>query len=198
MPKFKLSNRITSIFVIIGFGTANFATGHDLEGLRAERLIAASTTPLKNPGSSAGVNFFNSSRLSDQTRSALKSIQDQEHALVIASALLNEASSKIYNLNQADKKKIESVILRAKTWNPGTNLKVCFYEEGGERAKSAIVKHAEEWADHGNIKFDFGKAPRFRNCSSDERSNIRITFRSSGYWSLLGVDSMYDSSTPSV
>ncbi|ABB73423.1 Astacin (Peptidase family M12A) [Nitrosospira multiformis ATCC 25196] len=188
--------------VLIVFGLTNVAVAHDLPGLKSENLSNISdSTGLRNstpaPDQISSDKDENS-QLRNSERATLIAMKDQSHAIVIASALAREAGSQnIYGLTEADKKKVEAVILRAKTWDPGTIVKICFYEEG-KTARPAIVEFAKTWTNHGNVKFDFGVAPAYRTCSPNESSNIRITFRTKGYWSLIGTDSMYRVSAPSM
>lgn len=82
----------------------------------------------------------------------------------------------------------KSVISRAKTWDAGSTLKVCFVEQGAVDAKRAIARYAAEWTKWGNIKFDFGSESRPRTCADKDGSVIRITFNTEEYASYVGTD----------
>lgn len=83
-----------------------------------------------------------------------------------------------------------AVVRLAKTWEPGSTLKVCFYEGGGSIRK-LILSHADEWARHGNLTFDGGYPPDFRSCAPNDGAVIRISFRLPNYASFVGTDALY-------
>ena len=63
-------------------------------------------------------------------------------------------------------------------WPAGSTLTGCFLP--GERAhRQGIVDAAGEWSRAGNIRFDFGKAPGYRDCDSAKPSDMRVGFRMS-------------------
>ena len=70
-----------------------------------------------------------------------------------------------------------------------TNLHVCFIG-GDSPTTDRIAMFAKEWTDYGNIKLDFGSADNPRKCSKTDRSHIRIGFTNTGYWSLVGQQSI--------
>lgn len=65
-----------------------------------------------------------------------------------------------------------------KRWQTGQVLLISFLD--GEPALwSRVEKHAREWTRHANLRFDFG---------GHAHPDIRISFRTTGYSSLLGTD----------
>jgi hypothetical protein len=81
-----------------------------------------------------------------------------------------------------------SIISRAKTWKPGSRLKICFMESGADDAKRAIAMYASEWTQSANISFDFGTEKKPRLCATNDGSDIRVTFRTDVYSSYIGTD----------
>jgi hypothetical protein len=89
------------------------------------------------------------------------------------------------------------MINESKCWPAGKTLKVCFLEGTHQETCRRIAGIANEWADpkgHSNsIAFDFGQTPPGNDCrvfaAGDPPSEIRISFRYRGIWSLVGQDS---------
>ncbi len=84
---------------------------------------------------------------------------------------------------------LQGIYQRLKRWEAGSTLKVCFF--GGDvllRARVAMV--ASEWAQHGNLAFDFGPKAVPRICDDNGPYHIRIGFRYRGVWSLVGLESL--------
>jgi hypothetical protein len=81
---------------------------------------------------------------------------------------------------------IPNFVIRLKSlWTPGQTVQVCFF--GGDTAlRSRIRDAASVWAQHGNIKLDFGPATGSRTCAVNDASHVRIGFRFAGYWSVVG------------
>ncbi len=62
-------------------------------------------------------------------------------------------------------------------WPTGSTLSGCFFL--GERVhRRMVVEAAAEWSATGNIRFDFGQAPGYRDCDSAKPSDIRVGFQS--------------------
>lgn len=70
-------------------------------------------------------------------------------------------------------------VLKAKKWPNGSTLRIRFM--GGNSTQHDIVRgFAPQWANHANLKFEFGSA---------SNAEIRIAFDSSdGAWSYIGTD----------
>jgi hypothetical protein len=88
-----------------------------------------------------------------------------------------------------------SIIVNSSKWPLGYVIKVCFYE-GGPAIRQAVATEAQKWFAGGgvNLRFDFGASPALRTCATQPGPNnlyedIRISFRGSGHWSFIGVDS---------
>ncbi len=61
-------------------------------------------------------------------------------------------------------------------WPTGSILNACFFL--GQRAhRRLVVEAAAEWSAAGNIRFDFGQAPGYRDCDPAKPSAIRIGFQ---------------------
>lgn len=65
-----------------------------------------------------------------------------------------------------------------KQWQPGQELRIRFLD-GDSRLHDRVKGHARKWLDHANLMFNFGNHPD---------AEIRISFKGSGYWSLVGTD----------
>jgi serralysin len=65
-----------------------------------------------------------------------------------------------------------------KKWPPGQVLRVSFLDNEFAQA-DVVAQYAAEWSKFANITMDF---------SSKGRAHIRISFRSSGSWSVIGID----------
>jgi hypothetical protein len=75
--------------------------------------------------------------------------------------------------------RVRAIAPVGKTWMNGSTLRVRFL--GGTAAQHRIVKEqAGWWADHANVRFEFGNSPS---------AEIRISFDSNdGAWSYVGTD----------
>lgn len=82
-----------------------------------------------------------------------------------------------------------------KRWRPGQTLKVAF--RGGDTALHRDIATAvTEWSQSANLKFDFGldqATGNYRSWSKSDTnfgSDIRVSFDQTGYYSLVGNDSI--------
>lgn len=81
-----------------------------------------------------------------------------------------------------------------KKWKPGQTITVAF--KGGDSTLHAKIADAvSEWTQYANLKFDFGKtgAGTYRTWSPSDATyaaQIRVSFDQSGYYSLVGNDSI--------
>lgn len=84
----------------------------------------------------------------------------------------------------------EQLLADRKTWQPGDQLKVCFFG-GNPVVKALIADVASQWNSLSSVTLDFGQAGRWRDCmnASAGFSQIRIGFGDKGYWSAIGTDS---------
>ena len=77
----------------------------------------------------------------------------------------------------------------AKMWQPGTTLRIRFLD-GDPSIQEKVFEHAQEWCQYANIVFEV---------STDPDAEIRITFKESGSWSLIGTDALHeDMSKPTM
>jgi hypothetical protein len=80
-------------------------------------------------------------------------------------------------------------------WNPGKTLKVAF-KGGDPLLHKQIADAANEWTRYANLTFDFGFNPTagtYRTWSASDTAfaaDIRVSFDQSGYYSLVGNDSI--------
>lgn len=90
----------------------------------------------------------------------------------------------------------ESVIQQTKAWTPGQTISVAF-EGGSYELRRGIMNAAREWLNPqtgASLVLDFGHDPNnrtFREWTRSDtsyRANIRISFRETGFWSLVGSD----------
>ena len=84
----------------------------------------------------------------------------------------------------------EGVVTRLKVWPPELDtLRVCFFG-GSKDIRSRIANVALEWTRHGAVlPLDFGSLQDPRRCLTGGENHIRVGYRYSGYWSLVGQDS---------
>ena len=76
----------------------------------------------------------------------------------------------------------------ARRWEPGEKLKVCFI--GGSPALNAsVAQTANVLTLIANIEFDFGNISNPNVCNNRDTSEIRISYRDIGSWSLIGSQS---------
>lgn len=83
-------------------------------------------------------------------------------------------------------------IEETKSWGPGATVRVAF--RGGDvNLRRQIAETASTWTQYANLKLDFGTGGQYREWSSADSAyvaEIRIAFDHSGYWSLVGSDSV--------
>jgi hypothetical protein len=86
------------------------------------------------------------------------------------------------------------ILSLTKKWKPGQTLTVAF--KGGDTAlHEKIADCVSEWTKYANLKFDFGKTEggTYRKWSPSDKefaAQIRVSFDQSGYYSLVGNDSI--------
>jgi hypothetical protein len=76
--------------------------------------------------------------------------------------------------------RVRMAILTEKKWEPGRTVSVSFLD-GDPGVQSRVKDRAQEWSEHGNIRFDF---------ADDAEADIRISFQEAGSWSYLGTDAL--------
>jgi hypothetical protein len=92
----------------------------------------------------------------------------------------------------ADPEKTSKGVINAlKIWTTDyPQVKVCFFS-GSKALRSRIAKIATEWKNAvPGIPFDFGDLDDPRICKSEGVNHIRVGFAFTGYWSLVGQDSI--------
>ncbi len=86
----------------------------------------------------------------------------------------------------------KSVFQRALLWPAGREITVAFHG-GDNQAYEQIEELANVWAAYGNFTFSFrdasGEYRRWRPTDELFAADIRVGFKPSGYWSLVGTDS---------
>jgi len=183
------------------------ATAHDLVGIDGERerklqaLEAASgqpsapamTVPRTSVRAPAAAAVITSPTLKLDTVhiNQLNVIVNRNQGIVVAKDLSRspELLANVPGLTNPGQV-LDSVISVVKTWDPGSSMKVCFYD-GDSVARTYVRVYALEWTRHGNLTLDFGAPPSFRNCIAKDGSEIRITFAVGGAASYVGKDSLY-------
>jgi len=73
---------------------------------------------------------------------------------------------------------------REATWEPGTTLVVGFLD-GKPEWRAKVAELASEWTRYGNIKFVFDPP-----ADAQDKPAIRISFKETGYWSVIGSGSL--------
>jgi Astacin (Peptidase family M12A) len=90
------------------------------------------------------------------------------------------------------------VIDTFKLWPFGHTLSACFFD-GDDRLKAYFVDVSKVWTTGTSLLIDFGSSPAFSACNKSKPSDIRISFKRSGAWSLVGTDSRrHDLDGPSL
>jgi len=83
----------------------------------------------------------------------------------------------------------EYVVVLPNKWAQTQTIHVCFVG-GSDVLHQKILKVAQTWIDHTNLKLDPGSADL--NCKDKDKSEVRIGFAEPGYWSYIGHDSIRD------
>jgi hypothetical protein len=205
----RLRKRFASLVVFMAW--PSFSLGHDLPGLDAERRAQAelfargmasvpdiqsprpnAATPKVAPAAPAAASpkTVGNGKLSAQQLNSLKKLTDRNNGAIV---ILNDkvpgfARGPISVAGVAGNSTIESVIVGARVWGPGTTIKVCFLEASAPEPRQAIARYAAEWTKYGNATFDFGTPPMLRTCAVRDGSDVRITFRTTGYAAYVGTD----------
>jgi hypothetical protein len=80
---------------------------------------------------------------------------------------------------------LEAVVQTTLRW-PGGRASVCFFD-GGQSAREHVAQVALGWITSTSLQLDFGPPNNRRTCDPANPSNIRVSFRGSGYWSYVGT-----------
>ena len=89
---------------------------------------------------------------------------------------------------------LDFVLAHTRRWEPGSTVTVAF-RGGSPQLHAEIAAVARSWCEHGNLILDFGLDPATslaRTWSESDTvyaADIRVSFNSRGYWSLIGADS---------
>jgi hypothetical protein len=84
---------------------------------------------------------------------------------------------------------LEAVIQTALKW-PSNNASVCFFD-GRREARDYVAQTAQKWSQSNAMTLDFGPAGNRRTCDPARPSDIRVSFRGSGYWSYVGTQAKH-------
>jgi hypothetical protein len=79
---------------------------------------------------------------------------------------------------------LEAVVQTSLKW-PNKIVSVCFFD-GSKVARDHVAKVAPLWVKSTSQQFDFGPPGNRRSCNSATPSDIRVSFRGSGYYSYVG------------
>ncbi|SRR6266478_1499710 len=84
---------------------------------------------------------------------------------------------------------LEAVVQTALKW-PGNKASVCFFD-GRREARDHVAETAQKWSNSNAMRLDFGPEGNRRTCDSAVASDIRVSFRGSGYWSYVGIQAKH-------
>jgi hypothetical protein len=90
--------------------------------------------------------------------------------------------------------RFQQIVNVSKTWKPGEVVTVAF-RGGSPGLRQQIVSAVKPWTEAANVSFNFGSTSgsgAFREWTvsdADYKAEVRISFDSEGYWSLVGRDS---------
>lgn len=165
-----------SVIAVVAAALPHPVAAHDLAGIDTERRLEqavprASESTVRTPA------------LAQQIRRAV----DQEQAYQILFTARGAQPSYAARLVNSGAIPF-SIFEKHRKWDVGTTLKVCFYSAGAIPTKERIAQIANQWSKYGAIYFDFGKAPNFNFCQSNDGAQVRISFRQHGYWLLTLVE----------
>src|SRR5436305_1605909 len=73
----------------------------------------------------------------------------------------------------------EAVVQTALRWR-GESISVCFFD-GRREARDHLAEVASRWESGTRVKFDLGPAGNRHTCDPRKPSNIRVSFKGSGY-----------------
>lgn len=200
----RTANGIAAVLLLV---PPLYSSGHDLVGIDSERerklkaleTVGAKPPPATLPGAMGAPVVRPMPRIAadvvakgDPSRlqmEALTRMMAVNQGIVVARDLAKKPQLTVAGLAYPGTQ-IESVVNRAKTWDPGTTIRTCF--DGGDSVSRASIRsYALEWTKYGNLVIDFGSPPTFRTCVSGDGATIRITFAQGGTASYVGKDALY-------
>lgn len=89
----------------------------------------------------------------------------------------------------------KALISLSRRWPNGHTVKIAF--KGGDKALHKKIDDAvSEWTRYANLKFDFGVNPatgeyrKWKTTDTTFTADVRVSFDKSGYYSLIGKDSV--------
>jgi hypothetical protein len=91
----------------------------------------------------------------------------------------------------------EGVVNILKLWTPGTTVTIGFPVDSEDALCMNIVRVAERWTEHGNLRFSYqtedGKIRRWSKADQEYSTDIRVDFGGplTGYYSVTGTDSRH-------
>jgi Astacin (Peptidase family M12A) len=128
------------------------------------------------------------------------------HGLVAEQSSLEPEVRAIFDEIRADRRRmatkgaanpqdgqVEAVVQLTFKW-PTNQATVCFFD-GQREARDHVAEIAQRWIQSTSLKFDFGPAGNRRTCSAQSPSDIRVSFRGSGYWSYVGTQAKFINSS---
>jgi hypothetical protein len=93
------------------------------------------------------------------------------------------------NMTAKDAGAMGAIVNAYKLWQAGAVLTACFMG-GTQELRRFFADTEREWEAVGNLKWDFGSEPAYRDCDPQRPSHIRIAFANVGNWSYVGTDSI--------
>jgi hypothetical protein len=173
-----LTVRIALTAVTIGMAACNVLS-HDLAGLAQEyRSRQEDSESIRNQLQYKASVVPNSLSLLTQAgqREALQIIGNPSDSTSLAAAIVKRHPGAL-------------AIIRDKLkWNPGTSITVCFSTLGNREVKQSVANITAEWERYGNVRFDFGQEPNYRQCAPRDGVKIRVNLLAAGNSSLVGIE----------
>jgi hypothetical protein len=134
-------------------------------------VFVTTMSPIAYPHDLKGLAVERSS-LDPEVRAKFDQIRELRRLLSMRSAT---------NQDQA----LEAVVQKTLRW-PGDLARVCFFD-GAMEAREHVAQVAIRWTASTSLKLDFGPPNNRRSCDPKNLSDIRVSFRGSGYWSYVGT-----------
>jgi hypothetical protein len=133
---------------------------------------------------------------SEKPKSPVARLRIQEGFPSSIVASLHDRQSELSNTkNSFSAMRFQQIVSISRTWKPRDIIKVAF-KGGSSTLRQQIAASIKPWTDVANISFDFGPSATggtFREWTTSDtefKADVRISFDSGGYWSLVGRDSV--------
>jgi hypothetical protein len=83
----------------------------------------------------------------------------------------------------------EAVYLRSAKWPNGATLRLCFFD-GSSAIRKEVVTLAEELLTVAGLQLGMENRESPPTCDTNQLYHIRVTFRTQGYWAMIGRDAL--------